>query len=91
MYGIYRGTFSGVAKRLKSTPETPSVSLAYIDNRIHNVSDTLPPDCKPAGQTAQGMGGTRPGDDQQEAENFCPATDIAMGAAGREPRGVEIP
>ena len=36
------------------------------------------------------MGGTHPGDDQQEAENFCPATDIAMGAAGREPRGVEI-
>ena len=39
---------------------------------------------------AQGTDGTHPGDDQQETENFCPATDIAMGAAGREPRGVEI-
>lgn len=44
MYGIYRGTFSGVAKRRITTPETPSVSLANFDNRIYNVSNTSPPD-----------------------------------------------
>ncbi len=81
--GIAQQVVSRHVKKIRKFLKGGKYPLPYIDNWIHNVSGTSPPDLEPAGRMATPMGSTRHGKDKQGAENFRPATESRNGGAGR--------